>query len=255
VHRSRELVEETGKLRADLDELGRLAQRRHALHVRRERGIRPGGDVLVWQIVRAHAPPDRLYGLMQSRRLTTRFLIRLPRDARHVHAQGPRDRADQRRRGGDRPGLHLGEKAVGHVRPLGQFTGREASRFTERGNARPGPILVKHKKHLPPATFKRFEISRAPFASMLLYSDHATQPEASMSENPSLTAADIEAAYIGRWAVWLSDTGQWWAARTQPLTAGQLAAGCVPFLRAVAPDELKQAISCEERPTNPNEGP
>ena len=90
---------------------------------------------------------------------------------------------------------------------------------------------------------------------MLLYSDHATQLEASMSENPSLTAADIEAAYNGRWAVWLSDTGQWWAARAQPLTAGQLAAGCVPFLRAAAPDELRQAISCEERLANPNERP
>lgn len=90
---------------------------------------------------------------------------------------------------------------------------------------------------------------------MLLYSDHTTQPEASMSENPSLTAADIEAACNGRWAVWLSDTGQWWAARTQPLTASQLAAGCVPFLRAAAPEELKQAISHEERLADLDERP
>jgi hypothetical protein len=90
---------------------------------------------------------------------------------------------------------------------------------------------------------------------MLLYSDHTTQLEASMCENPGLTAADIEAAYGGRWAVWLSDAGQWWAARTQSLTASQLAVGCVPFLRAAAPDDLRQAISYEERLTNPNERP
>jgi hypothetical protein len=70
-----------------------------------------------------------------------------------------------------------------------------------------------------------------------------------MTENSSLTAADIEAAYGGRWGAWQSDTGQWWAARTQPLTASQLAAGGVPFLRAATPDELKQAISEEERLT------
>jgi hypothetical protein len=74
-----------------------------------------------------------------------------------------------------------------------------------------------------------------------------------MTENSSLSATDIEAAYCGRWGVWQSDTGQWWAARTQPLTASQLAAGGVPFLRAATPDELKQAISDEERLTG--EGP
>jgi hypothetical protein len=72
-----------------------------------------------------------------------------------------------------------------------------------------------------------------------------------MSENSSLSAADVEAAYGGRWGVWQSDTGQWWAARTQPLTASQLAAGAVPFLRAGTPGELVQAISDEERPTSP----
>jgi hypothetical protein len=70
-----------------------------------------------------------------------------------------------------------------------------------------------------------------------------------MSENPSLTAADIEAAHGGRWGVWQSDTGQWWAARNQPLTADQLTAGAVPFLRAATPDDLKRAISDEERLT------
>lgn len=75
-----------------------------------------------------------------------------------------------------------------------------------------------------------------------------------MSENPSLTAEGIEAACGGRWGVWQSDTGRWWAARTQPLTASQLAAGGVPFLQATAPDELKQAISDEERLTDSSEG-
>jgi hypothetical protein len=89
---------------------------------------------------------------------------------------------------------------------------------------------------------------------MLLQSDHSTQPEAEMSENPSPTAAEIENAHGGRWAVWQSDTGQWWAARTQPLTSSQLAAGGVPFLRAAAPDELRQAIGEEEQLTGRSEG-
>jgi hypothetical protein len=75
-----------------------------------------------------------------------------------------------------------------------------------------------------------------------------------MSENSSLTAAGIEAACGGRWGVWQSDTGQWWAARTQPLTASQLAAGGVPFLRADTADELQQAISDEEQLTDSSEG-
>lgn len=71
-----------------------------------------------------------------------------------------------------------------------------------------------------------------------------------MSENSSVSAADIEAAYDGRWGVWQSDTGQWWAARTQPLTASHLTAGAVPFLRADTPGELMKAISDEERSTS-----
>ena len=75
-----------------------------------------------------------------------------------------------------------------------------------------------------------------------------------MSENPGQTAANIETAHGGRWAVWLSDTGQWWAARTRPLTASQLAAGGVPFLRGATPGELRQALSNEERLTESIEG-
>ena len=56
------------------------------------------------------------------------------------------------------------------------------------------------------------------------------------------TVAAIEAACDHRWAVWLSDTGTWWAARTHPLTAEQTASGYVPHLRADAPDELAASI-------------
>jgi hypothetical protein len=57
----------------------------------------------------------------------------------------------------------------------------------------------------------------------------------------------------GRWAIWQSETGQWWAARARPLTAHQQNAGAVPYLRAETPDELRQTISDEERLTT--EGP
>ena len=68
--------------------------------------------------------------------------------------------------------------------------------------------------------------------------------------NPTVSAAAaIEAASGGRWGVWLSDTGQWWAARTRPLTADELNAGCVPFLQADSPEELRQRITDEEQLT------
>jgi hypothetical protein len=66
-------------------------------------------------------------------------------------------------------------------------------------------------------------------------------------------ASDIEAAYDGRWGVWQSDTGQWWAARTQTLTAREQSAGSATYLRADTPDELSQAIANEERLTDPPE--
>jgi hypothetical protein len=59
-------------------------------------------------------------------------------------------------------------------------------------------------------------------------------------------AAGIEAEFDGRWGAWLSDTGQWWAARTQALSAEDLAAGCVPYLQAGSPDELRARIRDEE---------
>jgi hypothetical protein len=68
------------------------------------------------------------------------------------------------------------------------------------------------------------------------------------------TATGIEAAHDGRWGVWQSDTGQWWAARTRPLTAHQQSAGAVPYLRAETPDDLRQAINEEERLTTEEPG-
>lgn len=71
-----------------------------------------------------------------------------------------------------------------------------------------------------------------------------------MSEqSPSVaaTVAAIEACFGHRWGVWLSDTGWWWAARTQSLTAAQLGAGCVPYLHGDNPDELTELIRQQER--------
>jgi hypothetical protein len=68
-------------------------------------------------------------------------------------------------------------------------------------------------------------------------------------EDPSVgaTVAAIEAAFVGRWGVWLSDTGWWWATRTRALTAEELSAGCVPFIHADNPDELTERIRQQER--------
>ena len=59
-------------------------------------------------------------------------------------------------------------------------------------------------------------------------------------------AAAIAAAYGGRWNIWLSDTGHWWAARANPPTAAERVAGCVHFLRAATPGELRQLIEDQE---------
>jgi hypothetical protein len=60
------------------------------------------------------------------------------------------------------------------------------------------------------------------------------------------TAAAIETEFGGRWGAWLSDTCQWWAARRQALSADELAAGCVPYLQADTPEELRDRIRDEE---------
>jgi len=60
------------------------------------------------------------------------------------------------------------------------------------------------------------------------------------------SAEAIETAFGGRWGVWLSDTGWWWAARCEPLNLAALGAGCVPFLRAQTPAELAERIQDQE---------
>ena len=86
---------------------------------------------------------------------------------------------------------------------------------------------------------------------MLLCSDRNLQPEDTMSEEhhqtTAATAEAIEADFGGRWGVWLSDTGRWWAARTGALTSAQLNAGCVPFVQADNSDELTEHIREQDR--------
>ena len=65
--------------------------------------------------------------------------------------------------------------------------------------------------------------------------------------DPSVTAllAAIEAD--GRWAAWVSDTGWWWVARTETLTASEIAAGCLPFVHADTPQELAERVQEQNR--------
>lgn len=70
-----------------------------------------------------------------------------------------------------------------------------------------------------------------------------------MDETQTDTASSaeaIEAAFSGRWGVWLSDTGWWWAARCEPLNTAALGAGCVPFLRAQTSAGLAERIQDQE---------
>ena len=60
------------------------------------------------------------------------------------------------------------------------------------------------------------------------------------------SAEAIEAGFGGRWAVWLSDTGWWWAARREPLNAAGVSAGCVSFLRSQTPAGLIECIQGQE---------
>jgi hypothetical protein len=60
------------------------------------------------------------------------------------------------------------------------------------------------------------------------------------------TAKALEAVFEGRWGVWLSDTGRWWATRRSALTAAELTAGCVPFLRADTETQLAEHIQAQE---------
>ncbi|MGH3155407.1 MAG: hypothetical protein ACRDNF_02350 [Streptosporangiaceae bacterium] len=64
----------------------------------------------------------------------------------------------------------------------------------------------------------------------------------------SITSAQeaLENTFGGRWGVWLSDTGRWWASRRGSLSAADLTAGAVPFLRADTPEELAERIEEQE---------
>jgi hypothetical protein len=76
--------------------------------------------------------------------------------------------------------------------------------------------------------------------------DH--QQGRTMSDKPRLTrtAETLEAAFGGRWGIWLSDTGRWWASHRGALTAAELAAGCVPFVRADTSSQLAERIQAQE---------
>jgi hypothetical protein len=69
-----------------------------------------------------------------------------------------------------------------------------------------------------------------------------------MNEHTASTSTmeKLEAAFDGRWGIWLSDTGRWWAARRSALSSAELSAGCVPFLRADGPSELADRIRSQE---------
>ncbi len=61
------------------------------------------------------------------------------------------------------------------------------------------------------------------------------------------TMETLEAAFGGRWGIWLSDTGRWWAARRAALTGPELSAGCVPFLRADTPGQLAERMQTQDQ--------
>jgi len=60
------------------------------------------------------------------------------------------------------------------------------------------------------------------------------------------TIETLEAAFGRRWGIWLSETGRWWAARRAALSAAELSAGCVPFLRAETAFQLGEGIEAQE---------
>jgi hypothetical protein len=68
------------------------------------------------------------------------------------------------------------------------------------------------------------------------------------------TMETLEATFGGRWGIWLSDTGRWWAARRSALSGAQLSAGCVPFLRADDPSQLAARIQSQEELSNRSDG-
>ena len=67
-----------------------------------------------------------------------------------------------------------------------------------------------------------------------------------MQSGKTGTAKALEEIFDGRWGIWLSDTGRWWATRRSVPTAAELAAGCVPFLRADTESQLAEHIQAQE---------
>ena len=72
--------------------------------------------------------------------------------------------------------------------------------------------------------------------------------EAAMTDSDHSLVAIVAAIEAdGRWGVWESDTGWWWAARTGALTASEIAAGCVPFVHAHNLKELSERAQEQDR--------
>jgi hypothetical protein len=62
----------------------------------------------------------------------------------------------------------------------------------------------------------------------------------------AVTAEAIESALGGRWGIWLSGTGRWWASRRVEPSASGLAAVGVLLVRADDPDQLRTRIREQE---------
>lgn len=69
-----------------------------------------------------------------------------------------------------------------------------------------------------------------------------------------MTDSDLSLASIvatieadGRWGAWQSDTKWWWASRTEALTPGETAAGCVPYVLAHTPKDLLERVQEQNR--------
>lgn len=63
----------------------------------------------------------------------------------------------------------------------------------------------------------------------------------------SKTARALESEFGGRWGIWTSNTGRWWASRRQALSATQTGAGCKPFVHADTAEELAGHLSEQAR--------
>ena len=74
-----------------------------------------------------------------------------------------------------------------------------------------------------------------------------------MSEPDSSVTAEISAieSEFDGWAVWLSDTGRWWATRRRPLSTDERNAGCVQFVQAETSHGLRERITDEDNMCKP----